>query len=116
MGVFGTLCDAHGIQTEKNHSRVLEVDNAVLVSFRGEKSDHSRPQEIGTIDHFGEPILTDFGQGWVWAEDTGLGVWRCCGVISPDLCDTGRSTGSFLGVGSFFSELRVSRLKNSSTL
>ena len=59
------------------NSRVLEVDNAVLAIFREEKSNHSRPQEIGTIDHLGEPILTVFGQGWVWAEDTGLGVWRC---------------------------------------
>ena len=38
------------------------------------------------------------------------------GVIPPDLCDTGRSIGSLLGVGSFFSEMRVSKLKNSSTL
>ena len=55
MGVFGTLCDVHGIQTEKNHSRVLEVDNALLVSFIEEKSNHSRPQEVETIDHLREP-------------------------------------------------------------
>ena len=31
------------------------MDNALLVSFIEEKSNHSRPQEVETIDHLREP-------------------------------------------------------------